>query len=297
MKGLVSVIIPYYNAEKYIKKCLDSIVESSYKNIEIIVVIDFDDDVGKAVLSKLSHLYPQMIYIIQDDSGVSNARNFWISHAKWEFLMFVDADDFIDKDFIKNLVENIWDNDVIIWWYNEIFENYIKTRIPSKKNWFQYKYMTVRWKIYRTEVIKSNNLKFIKIDSEDIIFCMELYNITNKVTSLSYVWYNYLSNPKSLVHTVHTKYNSIDTFKLINIILTKCKDRNFLMKFSLYKILLLDLRFSFFWLSLLDFMKRSKKLFKLFWDNRIYVFKYNRSEPLFINLWCWLCSLFIYIFY
>ena len=297
MKGLVSVIIPYYNAEKYIKKCLDSIVESSYKNIEIIVVSDSRDEAGKHILWKLSKLYPHVRFLVQNDCGVSEARNCWISHAKWEFLMFIDADDFIEKDYLKKMIDNIWENDVIIWWYNEIFKDYTKICIPSKKNGFQYKYMTVWWKIYRTDVIKSNNLKFIKINSEDIIFCMELYNITNKVTSIPYVWYNYLSNPESRVHTVHSEYNSIDTFKLINIILTKCKNKNFLMKFSLYKILLLDLRFSLFWLNFTKFIKRLGDLFKLFWDNKIYVFKYNSSEPLFINLWCWLCSLFIWIFY
>ena len=295
MKGLVSVIIPYYNAEKYIKKCLDSIVESSYKNIEIIVVSDSRDEAGKHVLWKLSKLYPHVRFLVQNDYGLPAARNFWIFHAKWEFLSLIDSDDFIERDYLKKMIDNIWDNDVIIWGYNEIFENYVKTRIPSKKRWFQYKFMTARWKIYRTDVIKSNKLEFMKMHSEDIIFSMELYNITDKVVCLPYVWYNYISNPTSLVHTI--KYDDIDTFKLINIILTKCKNKNFLMKFSLYKILLLDLRFSLFWLNFTKFIKRLGDLFKLFWDNKIYVFKYNSSEPLFINLWCWLCSLFIWIFY
>lgn len=100
--NLVSVIVPVYNNEDRIQRCLYSILNQTYKNIELIVVNDGStDESEKRILSINDN---RIIYYYQDNSGPSVARNYGIEHAKGDYLMFVDSDDYIEKCMIETLV-------------------------------------------------------------------------------------------------------------------------------------------------------------------------------------------------
>lgn len=109
---LVSVIIPVYNCEKYIERCVNSLLEQTYKNIEIIVVDDGSTDHSGAICQKYSN--NNFIYVRQDNQGPSAARNRGLSLMSGEFVTFVDADDYVAPNYIQELLDLIWKYDVPI---------------------------------------------------------------------------------------------------------------------------------------------------------------------------------------
>lgn len=105
--SMVSVIIPAYNVEKYIEKCLTSILEQSYKNIEIIVVDDGSTDKTREYIEKNSQLDNRIKIINQTNAGVSAARNSGIKISRGEFLVFVDGDDYLAPDYVEYMLSLI----------------------------------------------------------------------------------------------------------------------------------------------------------------------------------------------
>ena len=100
--NLVSVIIPVYNAEKYVARCLNSLINQSYKNIEIVIVDDGYKDNSYSDIKKIKD--DRIKLFSRENLGVSNARNFGLSKAKGDFITFVDIDDYVDDFMIENLV-------------------------------------------------------------------------------------------------------------------------------------------------------------------------------------------------
>ena len=101
---LVSIIIPLYNCEKYIEKCLNSLIKQTYRNIEIIVVDDGSKDSSLSVCKELSKKDKRIKVFPKKNGGVSSARNYGISKANGYYLCFVDADDWVDEKYCESLV-------------------------------------------------------------------------------------------------------------------------------------------------------------------------------------------------
>lgn len=114
-----SVIVPVYNSEKYLKKCLDSIMGQTYKDFEVIVVNDGSTDNSSNIIKKYN-----VKLINQDNSGVSVARNNGIKNSKGEYFIFVDSDDYIEKDLLKKINESLDNNpDIVRYQTKEIYNN------------------------------------------------------------------------------------------------------------------------------------------------------------------------------
>ena len=108
----VSVIIPVYNSEKYIARCLDSVIEQTYKNIEIIIINDGSKDKSKEILDEYEKKYPNIIrHIEQENKGVAKTRNYGIKIANGNYITFIDNDDYIDKDYIETFVNVLKENE------------------------------------------------------------------------------------------------------------------------------------------------------------------------------------------
>jgi glycosyltransferase involved in cell wall biosynthesis len=110
----ISVIVPVFNTEKFLSKCLDSILNQSYKNLEIIIVNDGSTDKSKDICLKYAETDNRVIFIDKDNSGIGSARNTGIEVATGEFLSFVDSDDYIHPQFIKKLYHGCIQNNVNI---------------------------------------------------------------------------------------------------------------------------------------------------------------------------------------
>ena len=104
MKIKVSVIVPVYNVEKFIDKCLNSLVKQSLKEIEIIVVNDGTKDNSQKIIDKYVKKYPDKIKsYIKENGGQGSARNYGLKKASGEYIGYVDSDDFVEKDMYKKL--------------------------------------------------------------------------------------------------------------------------------------------------------------------------------------------------
>lgn len=108
----VSVIIPVYNKEKYIKDCIDSVFNGQLSDIEVIAVDDGSLDNSKAVLEKLSSEDSRIKLIVKENSGSSSARNMGIKNSKGKYILFLDADDYLEKGTVAKLYEKAEDNDL-----------------------------------------------------------------------------------------------------------------------------------------------------------------------------------------
>ena len=100
----VSVIVPFYNVEGYIEKCLETLVNQTLKEIEIILVNDGSTDRSIEIVKKFIKEYPEkIVYLEKENGGLSDARNFGLKHAKGEYIAFVDSDDYIEIDMYENM--------------------------------------------------------------------------------------------------------------------------------------------------------------------------------------------------
>ena len=123
---LVSVIIPVYNVEKYIEKCVTSVLEQTFDDFEIIVVIDGSTDGSEAKARKLQEENPGKIIIInQENKGLGGARNTGIINARGEYLLFVDSDDYIEKNLLADATKIIKseNSDVVIFDFDYVDES------------------------------------------------------------------------------------------------------------------------------------------------------------------------------
>jgi glycosyltransferase involved in cell wall biosynthesis len=101
----VSVIVPVYNVEPYLRKCLDSLINQTFKEIEIIIINDGSTDNSQLIIDEYTLKYDNIRAFIQNNKGLSEARNTGIKHASGEFLAFIDSDDWIEKEMIQEMYD------------------------------------------------------------------------------------------------------------------------------------------------------------------------------------------------
>lgn len=138
MNELVSVIIPIYKVEEYLKQCIDSILSQKYSNIEVILVDDGSPDMCGAICDEYSSKDPRVIVIHKENGGISSARNAGLAIAKGQYIAFVDSDDYVSDLFIYNMVEEIEKtadtNLVISSYYNVYYDDDKKEEIIKKSS-------------------------------------------------------------------------------------------------------------------------------------------------------------------
>ncbi len=202
MEKLISVIIPMYNAEKTILNTLDSILNQSYKNLEILVVNDGSDDSSSTLVQSLRKKDKRIILIDDDNHGVSHARNVGLRNAKGEYVQFVDADDTLDLDYFKIMQNLLATNDCDIaicnnihpYFYTHLDDHiYDLTNHDEFLNYYQHTFApTLPWnKLYKKEVVDGiffeENIKF----AEDEVFACATLGRIKKVVSTKDVLYHY----------------------------------------------------------------------------------------------------------
>ena len=122
----VSVIVPVYNVEAYLERCLDSLVKQTLEEIEIIVVNDGTKDNSQAIIDRYAAAYPQkVISLIKENGGLSDARNYGIPYAHGEYIGFVDSDDYLNVTMYQKLYDRAaeTDSDIVVCGYYGIDEN------------------------------------------------------------------------------------------------------------------------------------------------------------------------------
>lgn len=203
----LSVVIPVYNVEKYVKECMDSVVGQSYKNIEVICVNDGSTDNSESLIRKYCENDDRVKVINQKNSGVSDARNTGISNATGEFITFVDPDDVLELNAYEAAIKHFEENntDIVVWGYKTfpIFDSWYEHagnvsgklyESDSINAYFNEKSSTVVWnKIYRSSLIKNEPVKFksgLKY-GEDINFNLLVFPKARNIRFIPDKLYNY----------------------------------------------------------------------------------------------------------
>jgi glycosyltransferase involved in cell wall biosynthesis len=131
----VSIIVPVYNVEKYLTQCMESLVNQTLKDIEIIVVNDGSPDNSIKILEQYEKKYPDMIKVFTtENQGVSHARNYGLDRAKGEYIMFVDSDDFVELDMAEKLYTKAYtdQNDLVMCARFNVYEVEGKAELKRK---------------------------------------------------------------------------------------------------------------------------------------------------------------------
>lgn len=211
----VSVIVPCYNVEKYIDKCLESISKQSYQNIEILCINDGSTDKTKSKIEEKANNDHRIRLINKNNGGVSSARNKGIEEAKGSYIMFVDSDDFIDENMIEKMLKAAEKNksDIVKCNRKDIYigKNVVVERSPiwNKitviKSRYYDKYIypeffgrsrlcNVFMTLINSDLIKNNNIFFhedLKVD-EDEIFAIDIFSHSSCFTYIPECYYNYV---------------------------------------------------------------------------------------------------------
>lgn len=213
MKHKFSLIIPAYNVEKYIKKCLDSVLNQTYTNYEIIIINDGSTDNTSKILE--SYKSNKKIKIInQENKGLSSARNTGVSNAKGDYILFIDSDDFIEKELLETLNKTIKDEDLIRFQIrtldetNKIIKEYKEETFNNLNGIEAFnklsKYNLVELAVcyaYKKETFLKNNYRFEeKTYHEDFGLIPYIIISSKKVTSINYIGYNYLQRKNSIMN-------------------------------------------------------------------------------------------------
>lgn len=234
--ALVSIIIPVFNVESYLGDCINSILNQSFNDFEVILIDDGSTDLSGKMCDQYSLADNRIIVIHQDNQGVSIARNNGIKLSKGKYIMFVDADDYISKYAIESHIYVYKNNnsDVTMSGYcirpDQLASNinfYMSIQTYSCSFMFE-KMLSgdgsdgYLWnKMFKSDIIKKNNLQFregIKV-WEDMLFLMEYYMHSNSISIFPDVLYYYRQRSDSAVNTLNIS-KEIDKLKVLQLIYT-----------------------------------------------------------------------------
>ena len=218
----ISVVIPIYNAEKYLTKCLDSVTSQTYDNLEIILVNDGSTDKSLEICEKYKDKDNRIILINKENKGVSSARNVGIEKSTGKYIIFIDADDYIEKDMFEVLEEDLFKNnvDLSMCGYRNVDKNgnILYESKPMDKKYFDVKTFRrnlfkndyyrelICNKLFRSEIIKDNNIRFredIHLN-ENILFILDFSNFAHRYSFGNEMLYNFLYN---LEGATYAKFN------------------------------------------------------------------------------------------
>lgn len=206
----VSVIIPVYNVENFLEKCLDSVCNQTLSNIEIICINDFSTDNSFEILKKYAQKDSRIKIIdFKDNKGVAIARNTAIEQAQGEFIGFVDSDDWIDLDFYEKLYNKAVEtnSELVIGNVKEVNPEFGHYEVAEKSKINKYYFVGYFWLgLYKRELLLSKNIRFldgIKYGEDRLLPLMATHYAKNFDVVLD-TFYYYNQNPNSV--TIKTKY-------------------------------------------------------------------------------------------
>lgn len=257
-KPLISFVIPVYNCEKYLHQCLESLINQSESNFEVICVDDGSKDNSKEIIRNFIHKDPRFTLVEQENSGPAYARNKGLEFTKGQYIWWIDADDWIELNSIKKINQSIQSSGAdVIGFASKVFNNKTQKfknldsyrdlqKIPStflNRNFSPYEGRSFlfdlpleAWsRVYKKEFILENQIKFdtsLRL-LDDSLFVNETFLKAHKIYYIVDVLYNYRSfNPTSLVSS--HKYSDERYFRSPIYLAQKCdeilKQKNYLVE-------------------------------------------------------------------
>lgn len=262
----VSVIVPIYNTEKYLKRCVDSILSQSFKDFELLLIDDGSTD-GSLEIMKEYKEYDKRVRIFSNkNQGPALTRNFGIDMAKSNYLMFIDSDDYIDQGYIADYFKAVSQSnvDIAIGGYKRVIGEKTTYTLRLKQGEFS-KYVVTGpvCRIIKKEFLNDNNIRFLDTNSsEDVYFNLMIYNKTKKIKIIDNVGYNYFYNANSLSNTAHKGFKKdIRIIELLNLINVRDSYNLELNQYYIIRYVIWYLLYSGKTASPDDFITEYKKLF------------------------------------
>lgn len=211
-KKLISVIIPAYNQEKYLSKCLDSIINQTYKIIEIIIVNDCSTDGTNDIISEYEKKDKRIrVFKNRRHIGAGKARNIGVAKSNGDYIAFIDSDDFISKDYLEKMLYYIEESDFVCSGYNQLNKNSIK-KYQMKPNHYvdtdkkfnvffntvnENLFMRAVWgKLFKREIVIRNMFEGLEF-GEDTLFLVNVLAQSHSYNTTNYVGYYYRVHDRS----------------------------------------------------------------------------------------------------
>lgn len=215
----VSVVVPIYNVQNYLEKNIDSLVNQTLQDIEIILVNDGSTDDSKKIAEKYKALYPNKIILLdKENGGLSDARNYGIQHATGEFIAFLDSDDYIDKNAYEEMYNRAIAQNADYVECNFVWEFPNNTKVDQcvlylgKKEMMTY-IRVVAWnKLIKASIIKDNNICFPKgLKYEDVEFTYKLIPYLNRTEYIDKPFIHYVQRENSIANKQDERNKEIFT--------------------------------------------------------------------------------------
>ena len=212
---MLSVIIPVYNLEKYIGKCLDSICMQTYGNLQIVLINDGSTDNSLSICEEYAEKDLRIEIYSQENKGVSSARNNGLTKAKGDYITFVDGDDYLEIDAYQKVMDKIEDNDALFFGFVERYdeENVNKTVSPAMTGtmdpdtalyycFLPLGYHASTWnKVFRTEKVKDKYFETELKVGEDECWLSEVVPKLDNVVLINEPLYYYVQRQGSAMHS------------------------------------------------------------------------------------------------
>ena len=259
---MMSVIIPVYNAEKYLSQCLNSVINQNLQDIEIICVNDGSEDNSLGILNHYSKLDKRIKIINQENRGIGVSRNIALNQALGDYVLFVDSDDFLNENVLEILYSNAIsnDSDLVMFKFNlyddtenrfvevgfqldnlfgnKDYENFIFSYKHIKKYVLNSSFAA--WsKLYKKKFLDKFNLSFQEgIFYEDVLFHVESLVYASSISFLPHSIYNYrISNPNSIMNSNQNVFDIIKVCYLVeNFLFFSSLLNEFKIEFIIFKI-------------------------------------------------------------
>ena len=213
----VSIIVPFYNVEKYIRKCLETLVNQTLEDIEIILVNDGSKDKSADIVKEYMKVYTnKIVYLEKENGGLSDARNFGIPYAKGEYIAFLDSDDYIEYDMYEKMykIAQKEKSDMVecdfYWEYPNKTKRDLGEIYKNKKEMLE-KIRVVAWnKLIKREILQETNILFPKgYRYEDVEFTYKLIPYLDKVSFAKEPFIHYIQRPNSISNSQNERNKEI----------------------------------------------------------------------------------------
>lgn len=296
---MISIVIPVYNVEKYLRKCIDSIIAQTFSDWELILVNDGSKDNSGKICDEYTEKDVRIKVIHKKNEGVSKARNTGIEHARGEFICFIDSDDWIESSYLSDFKLDecqcdfyfsgaLYDTYKKVYSYKKYNEKYCKNIYEIRDEFFNQDLLSngYPWgKLYKTQIIKDNNMRFNEnlTINEDHIFVFQYFLHINSLYIMNTAGYHYTvfdNSGRKLSGKVNKYIELKAAAEHFNIIINQLKTKWNISdeKYDiLYNSFVMSKRFSA--LRSLVLLKE-KKYFKdelEFWNNNSYITN-NKKE-------------------
>lgn len=217
----ISVIVPMYNAELTIERCMESVLSQTFNDFEIIVVDDGSSDNSLALAESLQRQHPQFVKVLsQHNQGAGVARNYAISQSSGQYITFLDSDDYFDCEYLDVMYQTAQKRSAELVLCGHERVNIISGKveyemIPKDSDWAPYKFVAIAGKMCSSALLKRSGALFGNGSiGEDVLFSARLLAAHPRTAVAHYAGYKYTLNPASISSETFSKENFHSSFAL-----------------------------------------------------------------------------------